>query len=627
LIKYMAYELATRSQDKYLSQLIPLLGEGAIDTLFPNEPPLGYTTIVTNTKYPLREIPPQPPELYSQDYSHDTLAHLEEEGLNAKGSNNWAVSGKRTLTGYPLLANDPHLSLTLPSIWVEMHLVAPHLNVYGVTLMGAPGIIIGYNEAIAWGVTNVGNDAMDFYHLHYGDSTQTTFYYEGKLIDLHPRPETLWTRSVWGGEDFIIDTVYYSPWGPVVHRSIEKIPRPLRGKAKEAPIDCALRWVAYEPSNEARCFYEINRAKNLEEFKRALIHFGSPAQNFVYADTFGNIAMWVRGYYPLRWKGQGKFVLEAEESEHHWRDWLKLEENPHEINPIEGFVRSANGYPAGRSYPYYLGWYYVSPDRTARIEEYLRKMYKATPDSFRLMQLDVVSFLAQRVLPIFLFYTRSISSKWLDTLKKWDCRFAAWSRAPTLFKQWWRNFHRLLWRTIPLRQPEWEVSLKILEETHKASLQNTSAPYPRWLALGESEPGSIGNLIRAAWEKTENWAERAGDTLLWWRYRSTQIRHLARLPGFGSDTLRVDGEEHCINAIGPVAGPSWRMVVSLMPPVQGYGVYPGGQSGNPGSFHYAEFIPAWEGGQLYLHYFIEDHVHFPQEAISSIMYATSKRNR
>ncbi|MCX7981001.1 MAG: penicillin acylase family protein [Bacteroidia bacterium] len=610
LVKYMAYDLTVKSQDKYLTRLLSQIGKGAIDTLFPNHAPFGHTTILSGQVEPRHEVPPQPQALHSTAYAEDTLVQAQEEDPYWLGSNNWAVSGKKTASGYPLLAGDPHLSLNLPSIWLEMHLVAPGVNVYGVTLLGAPGVIIGYNEAVAWSVTNVGPDAMDFYHLRYADSTHTSFYYNGQVVALHPRPESLWVRTAWGTQRLRVDTVWYSPWGPVVHRSRDRLPHPLQGKARQAPIDCALRWLSYEPSNEARCFYHLNRAKNLEDFKKALSFFGSPAQNFAYADTTGHIALWARGFYPLRWEEQGKFVLDAERPEHHWRDWLSLEENPHVIDPPEGFVRSANSYPAGKEYPYYLGWYFALPDRAARIEERLRAMQRITVDSFRLLQLDVESYLAKRALPLFLSHMEGVRSRWLDTLRRWDYRFVAHSRAPTLFKRWWVAVHNRLWRPLRVRTPEWEITLKVLLEVDSARRVGRPSPHPRWLG-----PEALPNLIREGWAAVEAWAEQAGDTLIWWRYRATQVRHLARLPGFSSDTLRTDGDGQCVNAIGSVAGPSWRMVVDLKPPVQGYGVYPGGQSGNPGSFHYAEFISSWAEGRLFKHNFVRSVEALPSEKV------------
>jgi penicillin amidase len=237
LVKYMAYDLSVRSPDKYLTRLLGQWGKGAIDTLFPNLALFGATTILSSPAYegPPIELPPQPKAYFSEAYQTDTIGLSIESDAEWVGSNNWAVSGKRTASGYPLLANDPHLTLTLPSIWLEMHLESPAVSVYGVTLMGAPGVIIGYNRAVAWGVTNVGPDAWDYYHLRYADDKGQSFWYNGQIVPLHPRPETLWVRTAWGTLKSQIDTVWYSPWGlsyiaasmQSPAHSLEKLGRPL----------------------------------------------------------------------------------------------------------------------------------------------------------------------------------------------------------------------------------------------------------------------------------------------------------------------------------------------------------------------------------------------------------------
>jgi penicillin amidase len=607
LVKYMAYDLSVRSPDKYLTRLLDQWGKGAIDTLFPNLALFGATTILSSPAYegPPIELPPQPKAYFSEAYQTDTIGLSIESDSEWVGSNNWAVSGKRTASGYPLLANDPHLTLTLPSIWLEMHLKSPSVSVYGVTLMGAPGVIIGYNQAVAWGVTNVGPDAWDYYHLRYADDKGQSFWYNGQIVPLHPRPETLWVRTAWGTLKSQIDTVWYSPWGPVVHRRFDAIPRPLSGKAREAPLDAALRWIVYEPSNEALTFYYLNRARSLEDYKKALSHFGSPALNFVYADTAGHIAMWARGYYPLRWREQGKFVLQAELPEHHWRDWLPMEANPHSIDPPEGFVRSANTHPAGPDYPYYLGWYFALPGRAARIAERLSALQQATVDSMRLLQLDTWGYIPARALPIMLSYLRSKGARYLDSLRAWDYCYRGYQVAPTLFERWWKAFHNRLWDEVAVRRPEWDVTLALLIEAARAdSLQKPSA-YARWIDDKQTlKVETLRELLEETYAQVEAEVMGKPDSLLWWwRERGNFLRHLGRIPGLGGDTLRADGNGQVVNAIGSSAGPSWRMVVDLKPPVQGYGIYPGGQSGNPGSFQFAAFARDYEAGWLYRHYF------------------------
>ena len=610
LVKYMAYDLSVRAPDKYLTRLLGQYGKGVIDTLYPDQALFGATTILTGPAYegPPIELPPQPKSYFSEAYERDSAAFSMESDPEWLGSNNWALSGKRTATGYPLLANDPHLTLTLPSIWLEMHLESPSVSVYGVTLMGAPGVIIGYNQAIAWGVTNVGPDAWDYYHLRYADEKGESFWYNGQKMPLHPRPETLYVRRSWGKVEAIVDTVWYSPWGPVVHRRLDRIPRPLFGKAREVPIDAAMRWIAYEPSNEALTFYYLNRAASLQDYKKALSFFGSPAQNFVYADTAGHIAVWARGYYPLRWREQGKFVLDAEVPEHHWRDWLPMEANPHMIDPPEGFVRSANTQPAGPEYPYYLGWYFALPGRAARIAERLATMQKATVDSMRLLQLDTWGYIPACALPVMLSYLRSKNSRYLDSLQAWDYHYRGHQIAPTLFEWWWAAFHRRLWDEVPARLPEWDVSLAVLLASAKADSLKKTSPYQRWIDDSRTpQVETLQDLLEQSFMEVEERVSGSPDSLLvWWRVRGNHLRHLGRIPGLGGDTLRADGNGQVVNAIGSSAGPSWRMVVDLKPPVQGYGIYPGGQSGNPGSYQFDAWVKDYEAGKLYRHYFYRE---------------------
>ncbi len=628
LVKYMAYDLSTKAPDKYLTRLLNDYGRGVIDSLYPDQALFGATTILSGLGYEGRalELPPQPVPYHSQRYVEDSLALQIESDPVWVGSNNWAIHGKRTQSGYPLLANDPHLTLTLPSIWLEMHLESPTVSVYGVTLMGAPGVIIGYNRVMAWGVTNVGPDAWDYYHLRYADERGQSFWYNGQRVPLHPRPETLLVREWWGLQ-LLVDTVWYAPWGPVTQRRFDNLPRPLFGKAREVPIDAAVRWIAYEPSNEARAFYQLNRAKSLQDYKEALSHFGSPAQNFVYADTAGHIALWARGYYPLRWRGQGKFVLEAERPDHHWRDWLPMETNPHVIDPSEGFVRSANTLPAGPSYPYYLGWYFALPARASRIANRLSQMAQATVDSMRLLQLDTWGYLPAKALPVLLKYMKGHSSPYLDTLRKWDYHYRASQVAPTLFKAWWRKFHERLWEEVVVRRPEWDMTLWVLLEAAQADSLGKASAYTRWIDDHHTpERETLRDLIVQSFTEVEKALPQSTDSLWWWRVRGNHLRHVGRIPGLGGDTLRADGDGEVINAIGSTAGPSWRMVVDLRPPVQGYGIYPGGQSGNPGSFQYVAFVADYEAGRLHRHHFYTSPQQFsPNEKLAESMAVPAQR--
>ncbi|MGQ9863259.1 MAG: penicillin acylase family protein [Bacteroidia bacterium] len=612
LIKYMAYDLSVRAPDKYLTRMLQRYTPKTLDSLYPSHLPISRPTLDPKP-WTVLAPPPMPPEtLYSTRYLMDSLWTMENDP-EWLGSNNWAVDGKRTASGYPLLANDPHLRLTLPSIWLEMHLEAPGLSTYGVSLLGAPGIIIGYNRCAAWGVTNVGPDAWDFYHLTYADPGRKKYRYADTILDVSFRIETLYVR----GKGILYDTVAYTHWGPVPYRKGETIPLPLRGKGREVPVDCAARWLGAEPSNELLTFYFLNRACGIEDLKNALRHFGSPAQNFAYADTLGNIALWAAGKYPRKWKDQGKYVLDAANPMHHWQGWLSLEEAPHEINPLRHFVSSANTVPADTSYPFYLGWYFALPERATRIYDRLSQLTHATVDSLRHLQLDTYRPPAAWVLPKLLQLIDSPLDTFSRALQKWDYTYRSQSIAPSLYQKWFRAIHEAIWADdVPERLPEWDVTYHLV----------LHAPNWHWVDNRRTpQKETLTDIVRQSWEKVTQWASRINPDSLQWAYqRNMYIRHLGSIPGMGHRHLiRADGSGDVICAIGSTSGPSWRMVVDLTPPVKGYGIYPGGQSGNPGSFHYEDFIDSWEKGELIPANFFASPEKFPAGKIEG----TSKVSR
>jgi penicillin amidase len=230
----------------------------------------------------------------------------------------------------------------------------------------------------------------------------------------------------------------------------------------------------------------------------------------------------------------------------------------------------------------------------------------------RLLQLDTWGYIPARALPVMLSYLAEKSSRYLDSLRSWDYHYRGQSIAPTLFERWWNAFHNKLWDEVAIRRPEWDVTLAVLLEAAKAdSLQRPSA-YERWIDDARTpQRERLRDLLEETFAQVEAGVAQKPDSLLWWwRERGNHLRHLGRIPGLGGDTLRADGNGQVVNAIGSSAGPSWRMVVDLKPPVQGYGIYPGGQSGNPGSFQYAAFVKDYEAGKLYRHRFYREMAEF-----------------
>src|SRR5690606_30861106 len=279
------------------------------------------------------------------------------------GSNNWAIGGERSATGLPILANDPHLQLTLPSIWYQMQLSSPNVNVYGVALPGTPAVIIGFNKDVAWGVTNVGSDVMDFYRIRFRDRTAAEYWHGGQWKRTTMHVETFGLKE--GG--VLRDTLYYTPHGPVVyHKPTET------AYTSGVPIGYAMRWVTNETDGaDVLTFHYLNRAEDYDDYRAALAYFTAPAQNFVFSSNGGDIAITSNGKLPLKWEGQGKYLLDGAVAAHDWQGWIPREQNPGVKNPARGFVSSANQFPADTTYPYYLDWRFAHASRALRINERL----------------------------------------------------------------------------------------------------------------------------------------------------------------------------------------------------------------------------------------------------------------
>ena len=530
--------------------------------------------------------------------AHDHASEVEEalgQQEVFRGSNNWALSGSRTASGRPILCNDPHLGLTLPSIWYEVQLVSPEMNVYGVSSPGAPGVLIGFNKRIAFGETNAGSDVLDWYEITFRDSSLDEYLYDEQWRPTGKRIEVISVR----GAPSVVDTVIYTHHGPVVARPGERLPD------QRIPSGCAMRWTALDSTNAIDAFLKIDMAGTYDEFVRALAGFDCPAQNFAYADVDNNIAIWHNGKLPLRWKDQGKYLCDGTDPAHEWQGWIPREHLPHVLNPPRGFVSSANQPPADSTYPYYLGWNYAGFERSARINERLQSMQKATTEDMMALQNDIVNPRAVKALPVLLplIDERSFSpdeAKAFNELNKWKYNHDSHSISPQIFEYWWREIHASIWRDdlrhegTALLQPRAEITLRLL-------LSDPRSPFignrdtPRIETLREVAQQSFSEAVR---QLTKDYGP-FGVNWSWGTTRGTTVGHLGQIAGLGRPKLETVGNYNTVNAITGGGGPSWRMVVEVGSTPKGRGVFPGGQSGNPGSPFYDNFVDTWFRGDYY----------------------------
>lgn len=597
LLKLMSATLAGGSNEFYMSNILSKYGPEVTKDLFPDYPFREDPIIPAGTKWDFTPlpVPPEPAILSNSKTSYQVKTRELEEGI---GSNNWAVSGAKSASGYPLLANDPHLDITLPAIWYQIQLASGGMNVCGVSIPGAPGVIIGFNRDVAWGVTNVGADVLDWYTIKFKDSSKKEYWYNNRWNPVKVRVETI---TVKGGKT-VTDSVYYTHHGPVVYTS-EQRPNNF-SKANNIPTGHALRWVAHDGSNDVRTFLMLNRAKNYDDYRKALTFYSAPAQNFVFASVENDIAITSNGYFPLKWKGQGKFLLDGSDPANDWHGRIPADQNPTVKNPARNFVSSANQSLTDQTYPYYINWEFAPYERANRINKRLTVMTRANADSLRNMQNDNYSILAENILPTLIGIVdperlNASEREGYDIVSKWNKFFNADEIGASIFELWHKNLARQIWDDdlgdpkVPMRYPSRDRNVELLlnePNSHWFDNVHTARKETRTDAVTAAFKFAIDSLGRKYGPVDKDWQ--------WGNLKNTFVPHLAKVAGFGSKFLNNGGSKSSINAMSENNGPSWRMIVALDKDVKAYGVFPGGQSGNPGSPYYDDMIDTWSEGRL-----------------------------
>jgi penicillin amidase len=325
-------------------------------------------------------------------------------------SNNWVVSGKKSVTDKPILANDPHLGLTNPCFWWEAHMVCPSINVSGFAIPGVPGIAIGHNLNVAWGVTNVMVDDVDFYVEKINPENPRQYWFKDHWEEMIVREETIRVK----GQDPVKAEILLTRHGPIVTDGKDS-----NGKAISA------RWAFTEGLQPGRAAYLLAKAKNIQGLKEALKYWELPCQNIVFADVDGNIGYWCCATIPIRSKGFGILPMPGWTEEHEWKGYVPFEARPHLINPKENFIATANNKVIDDDYPYFISHYWEPVDRITRIHQLLKAKEKLSVDDFKAMQQDVYSVLATELVPKMIQvlesrFTDEEGRKAKEFLSKWD---------------------------------------------------------------------------------------------------------------------------------------------------------------------------------------------------------------
>jgi penicillin amidase len=364
------------------------------------------------------------------------------------GSNSWAVSGSLTATGMPLLANDPHLSIQMPSIWYQIGLhcrpvsAACPYEVAGFSFAGVPGVVIGHNQDIAWGFTNTGPDVMDLYIEKINPDNPSQYEYNGQWVDMTLRTETI---NVGGGEPVPL-TVRSTRHGPIISEVYGKLTdfNTKAGVTLPENYAISLRWTALEPSTNFPAIWGFNKAANWDEFRQAASKFNVPAQNLLYADVQGNIGYQMPGNIPIRKNGDGRLPVPGWTDEYEWTGYIPFDELPYVFNPSKGYIVAANNAVVGAGYPYLItkDWNYGF--RANRIVDMITNapgpidiayIQKIQGDNYDANATTFVPLLAQLNFQA----GTPIQAKALDLLKNWDYQAGMGSAPAAVFEVFWKN--------------------------------------------------------------------------------------------------------------------------------------------------------------------------------------------
>ncbi|HEX9236504.1 MAG TPA: penicillin acylase family protein, partial [Actinomycetota bacterium] len=530
-----------------------------------------------------------------------------------QGSNNWVVSGRRSVTGRPLLANDPHLQVQLPSIWFEVHLVAPGMNVRGVTLTFAPGVIIGHNDRIAWGYTNVGGDTQDLY-LERLNEDGTAALYNGTWEPLTVHREEIGVR---GRSELEVVEVRESRHGPIMDSYLVGIANP-RVVEQGIQETYALRFVGLEESVKPSTVYRVNTAATFEEFRAAASGWDCPGQNFVYADVEGNIGYQCTGLHPVRRRGDGSVPVPGWTDEFEWEGYVPFEELPWAYNPPEGFLATANARPHDESYPYLLGRDFLPPYRARRIVELLTATPKHDRNSFGRIQVDTVSVAARELLPRLLGLEPADDrqKEALELLANWDHDMAASSAPAAVYQLWCLHIAKAILR--PRLGPalfSHYFGVREWTNTFQYQVLPNLLAYPTAEWFGDDGIEARDGLLRAALDAAlDELTERLGTDMGAWRWgdlhRVRFAGQLAMIPDFAEmftgGEAPLGGDEQTVQqglfepdsgSYDAVVVPSWRQIIDLSDFDASVGTNTVGQSGNPASAHFRDLFPLWIAGE------------------------------
>lgn len=552
------------------------------------------------------------------------------------GSNNWVVDGSMTTTGAPILCNDPHLGQAAPSIWYECHLVAGDIDVIGASFPGGPGVVIGHNQYIAWGVTNAVSDVQDLYVEKFNPDNPHQYQFQGQWEEAQIVREEI---RVKGQKAPLVEEVRITRHGPI----LTSMPHATNGSAQKGvqELPLALRWVGLEQCNILSGVQKINRATNWHEFRDALRDWDVPAQNFVYADVEGNIGYVMAGAIPIRAKGEALLPSPGWTGEYEWTGLIPFDELPQSYNPEQHVIVTANNRVVDDTYPYYITHEWLNGYRAQRIHDLLTSKGKLTLADMASIQADQYALPAREIVPYMLRIApaTALGKAAQDMLRTWDYVLAPDSVAASIYTTFLRKLERLVFNAVlgddeTLLQSYLGIGNTLIAPTN--GYASRSKPFlirllqqqdDNWFAHSAlpNGPTSWEAALNSAFSATVEELQLArGSNLAHWNYGSIHrmtynhplgaIKPLNRF--FNRGPFAVGGDIDTVNMGASLPSqpevvitvPSYRQIINLADMSASLSGHAPGQSGHPASTHYDDFISMWLKVQHHPMFFVRDEI-------------------
>ena len=608
----MAYQLSGNwSEELDRARITADIGEAAMENLVPGYP---YDTrpVIAPTDIQTNDLPPSshtPLPAGVVDWSRINTSLVGQPPGDLAfgsgpfvGSNNWVIGGDLTASGLPMLANDPHLGIQMPSIWYEAGLHGGSYDVVGFTFPGVPGVIIGHNQQIAWGVTNVGPDTQDLYIEKINPSNARQYEYQGQWQDMEVVTETILVAN---GEPVELE-VLITRHGPIISDVVDD----------EKDV-LAMRWTAQEPSTILSSVLMLDKAQDYDAFKDALAYWDIPSQNFVYADVAGNIAYQTPGRVPIRSQGDGQLPVPGWTGEYEWTGFIPYEEMPALFNPPAGFIVTANNAVVDPNYPYFIARDWSSGDRAQRITDMiLAAGSDITAADIAAIQFDSHSLLAESYIPLFAGLSSDDPKVQaaIERLRGWDMQERRDSVPAAIFEIFFMQLAQNLLaddvgadNVDTVANAPFYHALATQPDATWWDDQTTPAKETREEILLASLADAITWLEENVGTRSDNWTWGSIHTATFVSDPLGQsgIAPIEAIVNRGP--FPADGGRDLVNAASwswsnPAAvrgHPSMRLIVDLSNLDASLAVIPTGQSGHPFNRHYDDMIQLWLDGEYH----------------------------